>query len=134
MRPPLSNNQEYLILHLVRQVYLPQLQTPYPSCHLFGLHGVQHISEFLNFLLIVLGDKYHHWTDKLKGSQRICLLGLKENVGDYMAAADYYVMSSDWEGLPITLLEAMSMGVIPVSTPAGGVADVIKDGTNIIDL
>lgn len=86
--------------------------------------------ENVNFLLIVLGDKYHHWTDKLKGSQRICLLGLKDNVGDYMAAADYYVMSSDWEGLPITLLEAMSMGVIPVSTPAGGVVDVIQDGTN----
>lgn len=34
------------------------------------------------------------------------------------------------EGLPISLLEAMSMGVMPVSTPAGGVCDVIRNGEN----
>lgn len=39
-------------------------------------------------------------------------------------------MSSKMEGLPISLLEAMSLGVIPVSTPAGGVCDVIRNGEN----
>lgn len=34
------------------------------------------------------------------------------------------------EGLPISLLEAMSMGVVPVSTPAGGVCDVIRNCEN----
>ena len=86
--------------------------------------------ENADFLLIVLGDKYEPWTDKLKDSRKIRLLGVKDNVGDYMAVADYFVLSSDWEGLPITLLEAMSMGVIPISTPAGGIVDVIKDGEN----
>ena len=79
-------------------------------------------------ILIVLGDHYDSWKEKLKDSKCIFLLGAKKNVGDYMAQADFYVLSSDYEGLPMTLLEAMSMGVVPVSTPAGGVVDVVEDG------
>ena len=45
-----------------------------------------------------------------------------------MSLADYFVLSSDFEGLPLTLIEAMSMGITPICTPAGGVVDVIKDG------
>ena len=47
-----------------------------------------------------------------------------------MAMSDFFVLSSDAEGLPITLLEAMSMGVIPICTPVGGIVDVVKDGYN----
>lgn len=81
-------------------------------------------------ILIVLGEHYDSWKEKLKDSKSIFLLGTKKNVGDYMAQADFFVLSSDYEGLPMTLLEAMSMGVTPISTPAGGVVDVIKDGVN----
>lgn len=81
-------------------------------------------------ILIVLGEHYDSWKEKLKDSKSIFLLGAKKNVGDYMAQADFFVLSSDYEGLPMTLLEAMSMGVTPISTPAGGVVNVIKDGIN----
>lgn len=81
-------------------------------------------------ILIVLGEHYDSWKEKLKDSKSIFLLGAKKNVGDYMAQADFFVLSSDYEGLPMTLLEAMSMGVTPISTPAGGVVNVIKDGVN----
>lgn len=84
--------------------------------------------EEYNFVLIVLGDKYGALTDEFKDNRHIFLLGAKTNVGDYMAQANYFVLSSDAEGLPMTLIEAMSMGVVPISTPAGGVVDVIKDG------
>ena len=79
-------------------------------------------------VLIVLGEYYDSWKEKLKDSKSIFLLGAKKNVGDYMSQADFFVLSSDYEGLPMTLLEAMSMGVVPVSTPAGGVVDVVEDG------
>ena len=85
-------------------------------------------AEGVNFILIVLGDEYDSWNVTLKNSKNIFLLGPKNNVGDYMAQADFFVLSSDFEGLPMTLLEAMSMGVVPISTPAGGVVDVIEDG------
>ena len=54
-------------------------------------------------------------------------LGLKSNVCDYLTNGDFFILSSKWEGLPISLLEALSVGIIPVCTPAGGIPDVIKD-------
>lgn len=83
------------------------------------------------FLLIVLGANY----DKsdyiyLNESEDIKILGVKNNVADYLACSDYFVLSSLWEGLPISLIEAMSMGCVPICTPAGGVVDVIRDGDN----
>lgn len=83
------------------------------------------------FLLIVIGagyddSPYMH----LNNTDYIKILGPKQNVGDYLACADYFVLSSTYEGLPLSLLEAMSMGCIPISTPAGGVVDVIRDGKN----
>lgn len=87
--------------------------------------------EGKNFLLLVIGvgfknSPYMH----LNETNYIKILGRKQNVGDYLACADYFVLSSLYEGLPLSLLEAMSMGCIPISTPAGGVLDVIKDGKN----
>lgn len=86
--------------------------------------------EGVDFTLIVLGDRYEAYEPKYKTNPQIHLLGPKSNIGDYMACADYFTLTSDQEGLPLTLLEAMSMGVIPVCTPAGGIADVIIDGKN----
>lgn len=83
------------------------------------------------FLLLVIGagfesSPYMHFND----TEYVKILGAKQNVGDYLACANYFVLSSTWEGLPLSLLEAMSMGCIPISTPAGGVVDVIRDGEN----
>lgn len=83
------------------------------------------------FLLIVIGVGYETSPYiNLNETNYIKILGAKQNVGDYLACADYFVLSSIYEGLPLSLLEAMSMGCIPISTPAGGVVDVIKDGKN----
>lgn len=96
---------------------------------LFGtFERLQH--EGVDFTLVVLGDRYEEYEPKYRDDPQIHLLGPKSNVGDYMACADYFTLTSDQEGLPLTLLEAMSMGVIPVCTPAGGIADVIIDGKN----
>lgn len=86
--------------------------------------------ENIRFQFIVLGDRYEEYTDRLKNNTRIHLLGSRTNVADYMSFANFFVLSSDKEGLPLTLLEAMSMGVIPVCTPAGGIKDVIRNGEN----
>lgn len=87
--------------------------------------------EGKDFLLVVLGACYENCTHPYKeNGKQIVIMGRKENVGDYMACADFFVMSSIWEGLPLSLLEAMSMGVVPICTPAGGIVDVIENGKN----
>lgn len=83
------------------------------------------------FLLVVIGSGFNNSPYiHLNETEYVKILGAKQNVGDYLACADYFVLSSTWEGLPLSLLEAMSMGCVPISTPAGGVVDVIKDEEN----
>ena len=83
------------------------------------------------FLLVVLGINYENSPHmSLNETGYIKIIGAKNNVADYLAFSDYFLLSSNWEGLPLAMLEAMSMGCIPISTPAGGVVDVIKDGEN----
>lgn len=65
-----------------------------------------------------------------KACCRIHFLGTRHNVCDYMLNSDFFILSSFWEGLPISLIEAMSAKLIPISTPAGGVPNVITDGYN----
>jgi len=58
------------------------------------------------------------------------LLGQRENVADYIAMADALVISSLKEGMPLVALEAFSMGKPVISTPVGGMVDVIEQGKN----
>lgn len=44
--------------------------------------------------------------------------------------ADVYILPSFNEGLPIGILEAMSYGHPIISTPVGGISEVVKDGVN----
>lgn len=89
------------------------------------------IREGEHIQLVVIGSGYETSSfAEYNNHKGIHILGEKRNVGDYLAASDYFVMSSKMEGLPISLLEAMSMGVVPVSTPAGGVCDVIRNHEN----
>jgi glycosyltransferase involved in cell wall biosynthesis len=60
--------------------------------------------------------------------QHVLLPGLKEDVRPFLAAMDVFLSSSDFEGLPLALLEAMAMEVIPVATAVGGIPEVIVDG------
>lgn len=42
----------------------------------------------------------------------------------------YFILPSYFEGLPVSMLEAMASGVIPIVTNVGSIADVIQDGIN----
>jgi len=58
---------------------------------------------------------------------RVRLLGQLENLGPLLLAADAVVLASRWEGLPLTLLEALARGRPVVATSVGGIPDVIED-------
>lgn len=80
--------------------------------------------------LLVIG----HGFDTIKGRQLkskaingIYFLGEKSNPTDYLATCDCFILSSLWEGMPMTLLEALSCGLPSVGTPAGGIPDIINN-------
>lgn len=47
---------------------------------------------------------------------------------EVLAAADVFLLTSDYEGMPMTLLEAMSCGVAPVVSAVDGCRDILGDG------
>ena len=53
--------------------------------------------------------------------------GLQTNVLPWLSAIDIFLMTSEFEGLPIALLEAMSMQCAVVCTDAGGIKEVIRN-------
>lgn len=62
----------------------------------------------------------------------VILCGAHTDVHQKIANADFFVMSSDFEGMPNALMEAMAMGLPCISTdcPCGGPAYLIRDGEN----
>ena len=67
---------------------------------------------------------------RLGKQDRILLPGKISNVKEKVSRASVFVMSSDFEGMPNSLMEAMAMGLPCISTdcPCGGPKFLIKDG------
>jgi glycosyltransferase involved in cell wall biosynthesis len=64
---------------------------------------------------------------ELKLEDCVEFLGLKHDVYPYLNESDIFVLPSLWEGMPITLIEAMATGLPIVATSIGGVPDMIDN-------
>jgi glycosyltransferase involved in cell wall biosynthesis len=65
---------------------------------------------------------------KLGIANRVAFLGWRKDVAAILPAFDLFALSSLSEGLPMSMLEAMSAGVPIVSTAVGDIPEVITDG------
>jgi glycosyltransferase involved in cell wall biosynthesis len=59
-------------------------------------------------------------------------LGLRHDIADLLDAADGFVLSSAWEGMPLAAGEAMAMEKIVVATDVGGVRELVGDAGLIV--
>jgi glycosyltransferase involved in cell wall biosynthesis len=66
--------------------------------------------------------------DRLGLHDRVRFLGFEHDVRRWMHAADGFVLSSSWEGLPMSLLEAGACAVPAVATDVPGSCEIIEDG------
>lgn len=92
-------------------------------------------SKYPNTKLTIIGDgelkkSLEEQSKSLGISNSVLFTGIISNVKDYLWSSDVYIMSSIYEGLPQTVIEAMAAGLPIISTKAGGVIDVVKDGEN----
>jgi len=79
-----------------------------------------------------LEDKLCQLIEDLHLQKRIYLMGLTTCVEDVLANAKLFVLSSDYEGMPNALMEALAAGVPSISTdcPCGGPHELIAPGQN----
>lgn len=95
-------------------------------------------------------DKYPDWRVCMLGNGEVerfekmaAEMGLQDSVtftgyvigkerDDYFRKASIYCMCSYEEGFPMVVLEAWTYGICVVTTPVGGLPDVLKDGKNAL--
>jgi glycosyltransferase involved in cell wall biosynthesis len=65
--------------------------------------------------------------DRLDLGEHVAWVPYGGSVTPYLRALDVFVLSSAWEALPLSVLEAMSCGLPVVSTAVGGVPDAVED-------
>ncbi|HEV7699641.1 MAG TPA: glycosyltransferase [Pyrinomonadaceae bacterium] len=66
-------------------------------------------------------------------SLRVSFLGHREDIADLIAQTDIVVLTSRNEGTPLSLIEAMAVGKLVVSTAVGGVVDLLGAPTDTFD-
>lgn len=93
--------------------------------------------QFPEYSLYIYGDgesreKLIQWVLEHELSHRIHLPGSVDHIEDMIDKASVYVLSSNTEGVPNTLIEAMLLGlpVIATDCPCGGPAELISQGIN----
>jgi glycosyltransferase involved in cell wall biosynthesis len=87
-----------------------------------------------NFKLTIVGVG-HFKTDlenmvrDLDLGDKVEFVGNAPDIGTLFQACHIFVLSSDYEGLPLSILEAMSAGLPVVATDVGGVKEAVVDGS-----
>jgi len=95
----------------------------------------QVIDKTKDVILLVVGngdlrEEVIHLVKKLDLSQYVVFQDFRQDVPELLSSIDIYCLPSLWEGLPIGLLEAMTMRKAIVATPVDGTKEAIIDGEN----
>jgi glycosyltransferase involved in cell wall biosynthesis len=61
-------------------------------------------------------------------ANRIHFLGQRRDVDELLARAQVSVLATNWEGFPLSILEAMRAGLPVVATDVAGIAESVQDG------
>ena len=94
-------------------------------------HRLYRENPRLHFVIVGDGPEEDRLRAQVKAQgmeAAISFPGRIQEVRPWLAAMDVYLMTSEFEGLPIAMLEAMSMELPVVATAAGGIGEAIADG------
>lgn len=69
-------------------------------------------------------------TAELGLGRRVHFLGFRDDIADFISAADVFCLSSVWEGVPLAAMEAVQLGTTVVATDVGGTGELIEDGVS----
>ncbi|EIW00666.1 glycosyltransferase [Thermoanaerobacter siderophilus] len=85
-----------------------------------------------NSKLIIVGngeerERLEEITKLHRLEKKVYFLGIRTDIPDILNASDVFVLSSDWEGNPLSVMEAMAAGRPVIATSVGGVPELIQN-------
>lgn len=91
--------------------------------------------ENSNIRFYIVGDgedaeKLKQLADSLLPEGILTFMGYRSDIQNVMSQLDFIVLSSLWEGLPLTPIEAFSVGKTVIATNVDGTPEIVKDGEN----
>lgn len=87
----------------------------------------------LQFLVVGQGpgeEHFRHEVLRYDLGDRIEVLGYRDDATEVMTSFDVFTLTSRHEGKPVSLMEALALGIPSVCTKAGGIPEVIESGVN----
>jgi glycosyltransferase involved in cell wall biosynthesis len=85
----------------------------------------------VKFILVgdgVLRKRIERLIGKLNLKREVVLTGWRKDISGILSAIDVFVLTSLWEGLPITVLEALASSKPVVATHTGGIREIVVEG------
>lgn len=98
------------------------------------LDALVHLKD-LNWHMIFAGDgslkqRSAQFVQENNLGNKVTFLGNHSNVSELLNNADIFVLTSSWEGLPLSILEAMAHGLPIIASNVGGVKEAVRDWQN----
>ncbi|MFM5833783.1 glycosyltransferase [Aeromonas caviae] len=89
------------------------------------------VTKEVNLVIVGTGEEYERLNSLVSSlalTERVTLMGYSENPYQYMSAADVYISSSHTEGQPLSIGEALILGLPVVATDNQGASDMLQHG------
>jgi glycosyltransferase involved in cell wall biosynthesis len=102
-----------------------------PHTLIMAIAEVLKMTSKVKFLVVGNGDlkdSMVNLAQKLKVESHVTFQDFRQDTPNLLSGIDIYCLPSLWEGLPIGLLEAMTMEKAVVATPVDGTKEAVKDG------
>jgi glycosyltransferase involved in cell wall biosynthesis len=125
-----SSLRSDLGLSTERPVVLTVARLDQQKGHTFLLQAIRQVPE-VTFVMAGSGPErptLEAMARELGIDERVIFLGHREDIPGLLACCDLFVLPSIYEGLPLSLLEAMDAGKAVVATAVGGTPELVREG------
>ena len=124
-----KQNNEFTFLMVSRLVPVKNIS--------FSIKAFKKVTERHDTELHIVGggsesENLESLVKELKLEEKVKFLGKQTNVGSFYEKADAFLLTSEKEGWPLVIMEALSYGLPIIMTPVGQVGEILFDNINVL--